>query len=374
MVRKPLDRHELVYLEDFQRAFEPITRQLENLEFVEGMKMFRAVPPEEQVKYEDWTPRQFYAMKLLIDEFKEREEDPSARSLSQRPEAQRGPRPGGPTQPVRARAALRDTCRLGAGGAELARIPLRLRRIERLFQNVGEGHSGERENGDGDGCPHPTPHAPHMLFHGQRECSDYRLFLGGRIDAEDVRGQHALPEFSKPPRRDQGAQERHRDDEQTPRRPSKHLRGPILEGAELRPERNEPGHLGGRNPRRTVFYARNGLSAELKQLPRNENRPPAAEPTDAVRVHCPRLIDVEPDMATALDNGQRSPRKLLASVVRRLCPCAETFLAAALPQAFRLVTLAYCESMGATSLSARASSTSRSRVCWRPWTLWKPTP
>ena len=42
----------------------------------EGLRMFKALTPEEQKRYGDWTLRQLYAMKLLIDDLDEREPGP----------------------------------------------------------------------------------------------------------------------------------------------------------------------------------------------------------------------------------------------------------------------------------------------------------
>jgi hypothetical protein len=67
-----LDPEERSYLAVWQKAAEPLFRGLRDPDFQEGNQIWKDLPPEEREKYQDWTPKQFYAMKLLIDEVNER--------------------------------------------------------------------------------------------------------------------------------------------------------------------------------------------------------------------------------------------------------------------------------------------------------------
>jgi hypothetical protein len=72
-----LDHDERVCLEEFYTNVEPLIQhhEISHPEFVEGSQMWKAMPPEEREKYLEWKPPEIYAWKLLIDDFKEREEE-----------------------------------------------------------------------------------------------------------------------------------------------------------------------------------------------------------------------------------------------------------------------------------------------------------
>jgi hypothetical protein len=69
-----LESDEWRCLEEFRKRTEKLRKAFEpHPESVEGMAMWKDLPPEEREKYSNWTARQFYALKLLIDELDERE-------------------------------------------------------------------------------------------------------------------------------------------------------------------------------------------------------------------------------------------------------------------------------------------------------------
>jgi hypothetical protein len=72
-----LDHDERVCLEEFYANVAPLIQhhEISHPEFIEGYQMWKAMPPEEREKYLEWKPREIYAWKLLIDEFKEHEEE-----------------------------------------------------------------------------------------------------------------------------------------------------------------------------------------------------------------------------------------------------------------------------------------------------------
>ena len=57
-------------LEDFERALKPVLErsELSHPETEEGLRMWEELPPDQRERFADWTPRQLYAMKLLIDD------------------------------------------------------------------------------------------------------------------------------------------------------------------------------------------------------------------------------------------------------------------------------------------------------------------
>jgi hypothetical protein len=76
-----LEPEERKALEDFRKASAPLLKALASSpaiheaahpESIEGMRMWKALSEEGRERYGGWTPRQFYAMKLLIDEVEER--------------------------------------------------------------------------------------------------------------------------------------------------------------------------------------------------------------------------------------------------------------------------------------------------------------
>jgi hypothetical protein len=72
-----LEPEERKALEDFRKTFAPFLespamKELSHPETTEGMRMWEALPEEDREPYSEWSPRQFYAMKLLIDEVEER--------------------------------------------------------------------------------------------------------------------------------------------------------------------------------------------------------------------------------------------------------------------------------------------------------------
>ncbi len=70
--RDTLDPDERACLE---LLYEVAERFAPHPEVIEGMKMWKALPAEEREKYRDWKVRQFYAMKPLIDELGEQDDD-----------------------------------------------------------------------------------------------------------------------------------------------------------------------------------------------------------------------------------------------------------------------------------------------------------
>jgi hypothetical protein len=76
-----LEPEERKALEDFRKASAPFfkalasspaMKELGHPETIEGMRMWEGLSEEKRAPYANWTPRQFYAMKLLIDEVEER--------------------------------------------------------------------------------------------------------------------------------------------------------------------------------------------------------------------------------------------------------------------------------------------------------------
>lgn len=75
-----LERWERDALWEFRKAMAPFFEALRSSpawkeltlpESTEGLKQWEALPAEQREKYGDWTPRQFYAMKLLIDDLED---------------------------------------------------------------------------------------------------------------------------------------------------------------------------------------------------------------------------------------------------------------------------------------------------------------
>jgi hypothetical protein len=66
--RDGLEPWERETLESFEKAVAPAVRELNHPETQEGYRIWESFPPERREQYADWTPRQLYAFKLLIDD------------------------------------------------------------------------------------------------------------------------------------------------------------------------------------------------------------------------------------------------------------------------------------------------------------------
>jgi hypothetical protein len=97
------------------------------------------------------------------------------------------------------------------------------------------------------------------------------LRLVERLSAELAAEIDVLPETGKAPRRDHDPEHGDRGDEEQPCGPGESLRQRFLVRVELRPKRDEAGHLAGNHSCRRVLEASDAELEKMQELPPDAN-------------------------------------------------------------------------------------------------------